>query len=54
MKRTILTIALVASLISMLTSCMVQERRPYRYRNHGPYRHHGPYDSNGYRYNNRW
>ncbi|WP_345948807.1 MULTISPECIES: hypothetical protein [unclassified Mucilaginibacter] len=57
MKKTILSIALIASLASSLTSCMVaQDRRGrynrdnYRGRDHHRDGHRGPYDSNGYRH----
>jgi hypothetical protein len=56
MKKTILSIALLLSVVSSLTSCMVsQERRGQRYNNRDRYyrhhdRHRGPYDSNYSRY----
>lgn len=50
MKKTILSIALLLSVVASLSSCAVsQDRRGHRnHRDHG--RHHGPYDSNYHRY----
>jgi hypothetical protein len=54
MKKAILSIALLASVISSLSSCAVtQERRGHRGHDRGHGRHHGPYDSN-YRNYHKW
>jgi len=55
MKKTILSIALVASLISTLSSCAVSNDRRGRHRDRGHHDrgrgwHRGPYDSNYGRY----
>ncbi|MDT3404343.1 hypothetical protein [Mucilaginibacter terrae] len=51
MKKIILSIALLASVVVSLSSCMVEQRRGRNYdRYHRHYdRYHGPYDNNGYR-----
>jgi len=49
MKKTILSIALLVSLVSSLSSCMVEQQRRGRHDHRDRGRHHGPYDSNGYR-----
>lgn len=54
MKKTILSIALLASVVASLSSCMVEQQRRGRGRSYDRYhrhydRHHGPYDNNGYR-----
>lgn len=54
MKKTLLSIALLISVLGSLSSCAVsQERgRGHGHRDHG--RHHGPYDSNYDKYHHRY